>query len=80
MKTKTLFLLATLSVAVVANAAEKEFYQIYRVEPLSQNIKATEDEVLYEDANCQIRYDFWDDNGDAGFILVQDNFRAKKSL
>jgi len=70
MKTKALFLLATLSVAVVANAAEKEFYQIYRVEPLSQNIKATEDEVLYEDANCQIRYDFWDDNGDAGFIFT----------
>lgn len=69
MNKKGFFLLACLSAAAAMNAAEKTYYQICRVEPLSENIKIVDEMVLYEDANCKIYYDFWSNKGDAGFTF-----------
>lgn len=46
----------------------KNHYQIYKVEAAS-NIKKTNNALIYEDENCEIRYDFWDVGGNAGFLI-----------
>lgn len=42
------------------------FYQVYETS-LPQNVKMENSAMYYEDENCKIIYDFWNDGGDIGF-------------
>lgn len=44
------------------------FYQIYRVSADS-NISKSENYLYYEDENCRITYNLWDEGGDVGFAF-----------
>lgn len=70
MKKKLLFLSVAIIATVAASAAEKVYYQIYRVEPFTEGTKIENGRVFYEDANCKISYNFGDKNGDAGFTFT----------
>ncbi len=45
-----------------------DFYQVYKVVP-DPGIKNTADKLIYEDSNCSISYNFWDEDGNAGFVF-----------
>lgn len=42
------------------------FYQVYTVQPTKASITSS-DELFYEDENCKISYNLWDNGGDIGF-------------
>jgi hypothetical protein len=65
MKTK-IFYFTTLIVALNSCVTQSEFYQVYKISPVS-TIQSFDDNICYEDSNCIIIYDFWAKGGNAGF-------------
>ena len=45
------------------------YYQLYQTKPTSQDIKIYENKMVYEDDNCSIMYDFWEEYGNIGFMI-----------
>jgi len=68
MKT-TMKLIFTAAITVLmTSCATPLFYQVYKVAP-SDKIEVTESALIYEDENCEVHYDLWNDGGDIGFLF-----------
>ena len=49
-----------------SSCASSSYYQLYEVKPTQKSL-SIDDDLIYEDANCKIFYNFWSNGGDAGF-------------
>ena len=59
------FLLLT---SVLTSCMSTYFYQVYEVKP-DENIQQETNSLIYEDDNCKILYDLWEQNGNIGFRI-----------
>ncbi|MDO6517715.1 hypothetical protein [Zobellia uliginosa] len=53
-------------VSLMTSCVTTSFYQVYTVQPTKESITSS-DELFYEDENCKISYNLWDNGGDIGF-------------
>jgi hypothetical protein len=53
-------------VLFMTSCASTSFYQVYTVKPIEESITNT-DELFFEDENCKISYNLWDNAGNIGF-------------
>jgi hypothetical protein len=53
---------------MATSCAAPNFYQIHKVEPIS-NVLPDGKYLVYDDENCKVFYNFWEENGDAGFKI-----------
>lgn len=67
MKIKKFIFLLGITV-LFASCAPTTFYQVYNVKPTNENIIKT-DKLVYEDDNCKISYNLWDNGGNIGFNI-----------
>jgi hypothetical protein len=51
----------------VASSVQNNFYQVYETVP--ENGKLSNNEVVFEDDNCTISYNLWENRGDIGFDI-----------
>src|SRR5690554_7809005 len=42
------------------------FYQVYKAKPID-NLTTSDSSLVYEDENCMVSYNLWDDGGNVGF-------------
>ena len=67
MKTKQISLLfAILMVLLFASCSKTTFYQVYKTKPTNEST-VLKDNLIYEDDNCKVSYNFWSDGGNIGF-------------
>lgn len=65
MKTKkTLYVFGI--VLLMSSCATTSFYQVYNVKPTNESITNVE-ELFFEDDNCKISYNLWENGGNIGF-------------
>jgi len=67
MKKQLLFALGLIS--ILFTSCMSEFYQIYTVEPIGK-VVSKEGEIVYDDQNFKVIYDFWSNGGNSGFQFV----------
>lgn len=65
MKLKLLYIL---TLVFVLTSCSSTYYQVYKAEA-GENIKNTSNGLIYEDDNCRISYDLWNDGGSADFMI-----------
>jgi hypothetical protein len=53
----------------VSSCTTPNFYQIYKVTPVDDNIYVANKSLVYEDNNCKVAYNFWGEGGYAGFLM-----------
>jgi hypothetical protein len=53
-------------VALLTSCAPTSFYQVYQTIP-SKELKGKDNYLAYEDDNCRVSYDLWDEGGYIGF-------------
>jgi hypothetical protein len=53
---------------LLSSCATSNYYQVYKVQPINDLSKST-NSLIYEDTNCEVRYDFWGEGGNVGFLL-----------
>jgi len=53
----------------LTSCSPKIFYQVYKTSPIQNDIVANNNGYFYEDANCIVMYDFWEDGGNIGFVF-----------
>lgn len=68
MKTNALILVGLAVFSLMLSSCTTTYYQVYRTVP-SSNVKQDSNVLVYEDENCRISYDFWEQGGNAGFIF-----------
>lgn len=51
---------------ILSSCSSTSFYQVYKAEPISESITKV-NFFNYEDENCIVSYDFWDNGGNMGF-------------
>jgi len=44
------------------------YYQVYKVQPTNE-ISKSDNSLVYEDSNCEVRYNFWREGGNVGFLF-----------
>lgn len=66
MKTKCIIILAAIAVVLSSCELTNNYYQLYKVVP-SDNITIESKYLVYEDDNCQVYYDLWQEQGNIGF-------------
>lgn len=54
---------------ILSSCAPSIYYQMYQTKPISDDIKVYENKLVYEDDNCSIMYDFWEEYGNIGFMI-----------
>ena len=59
--------LITFAFLSVSCAFQNNFYQVYETVP--ENGKLSNNEVVFEDDNCKISYNLWENRGDIGFDI-----------
>ena len=59
-------ILFVLSFVCVLPSCITTFYQLHEIKAISDDIS---NELIYQDDNCEIFYDFWSDKGNSGFTL-----------
>lgn len=62
----TNLLFAILTLTLFTSCASTTFYQVYNAEA-SQNLSTKENALVYEDENCRVLYNLWEDGGNVGF-------------
>lgn len=62
---KILFILLAI---ILLQSCSSAYYQVYRVE--TDSMTCDNDAVVYEDTNCVIIYNLWDNSGDLSFVLM----------
>lgn len=67
MKLKNLFF-AALITFTLASCRTSSFYQVYKITP-DDKITLKENHLVYEDENCKVSYDLWEQGGNMGFIF-----------
>lgn len=65
MKTKNTILVVLIAI-FMTSCASTSYYQVYKTST-SEKIKLEENSLDYEDQNCIISYNFWEDEGNIGF-------------
>lgn len=55
-----------LNTLILASCAPTTFYQVYKAIP-SEKLEFKQNEFVYEDENCIVSYNLWDNGGDIGF-------------
>jgi len=69
MKTKSSFLSLLLAVFFLSSCSTiTNFYQVYTTTPVSE-MKVTNENIVYEDDNCKVIYDFWGQSGNLSFVF-----------
>ena len=53
---------------LVTSCAPIFYYQVYKVQPIN-NLSKSNNSLIYEDENCKVFYDFWDEGGSVGFLI-----------
>ena len=61
---KNLILIAFLG--TLFTSCSTKFYQVYQAKTLG-NLEMADQQIVYEDEDCKISYNLWDDSGDIGF-------------
>jgi len=64
---RQILLLCTI-VLLASSCAPSVYYQIYKVQPIN-DLPKSNTTLIYEDANCEVVYDFWAERGNVGFLL-----------
>lgn len=63
----TIVLLAAV-IAVAAGCSKKTYYQVYQTKPVNaESIVTADSKLVHESADCLVRYNFFAEEGDAGF-------------
>lgn len=68
MKTVLLTLFVCL-IFLMASCTSATYFQVYKTVP-SDNSIVKDNSLVYEDENCKVYYDFWADNGNIGFKIL----------
>jgi hypothetical protein len=50
------------------SCTKNNFFQVYKVTPISK-ISVKQSELVYDDDNCKIIYNLWEDGGNIGFVF-----------
>jgi hypothetical protein len=58
--------IAIISIILFSSCQPMLYYQMYEVKPTKKTAPIN-DELVYEDSNCKISYNFWSNGGNAGF-------------
>jgi len=66
---KKQLLLALGLISILFTSCTPFYYQIYTVEPIGK-VVSKEGEIVYDDQNFKVIYDFWSDGGNPGFQFV----------
>jgi len=66
MKTNKSFILAATITLFLTSCATTSFYQVYKATP-SDNLITKDNYLVYEDDNCKVSYNLWDEGGNIGF-------------
>lgn len=66
MKTNKSFILAATIALFLTSCATTSFYQVYKAIP-SDNLITKDNYLVYEDDNCKVSYNLWDEGGNIGF-------------
>ncbi|MEX2410265.1 MAG: hypothetical protein WD607_02650, partial [Candidatus Paceibacterota bacterium] len=64
----TIILLLFFTSIILSSCASTTFYQIYKAVP-DEEIIERDNYLVYEDENCEVLYDLWDENGNIGFTF-----------
>ena len=67
MKTKNLFFNALIALTMTS-CVSTAYYQVYKTTPVT-NVTLKDNAIVYEDDNCKVLYNFWEDGGNIGFTL-----------
>lgn len=59
-------LIITSLTIILSSCMPPSFFQVYKVKP-SENIVSKENALVYEDDNCKVYYNFWEEGGNVGF-------------
>lgn len=70
---KTLIFLA--AIVLFTTSCSTTFYQVYKTTPVG-SVTASTNSLVYEDDNCKVSYNFWDDGGDVGFLFHNKTDKA----
>ncbi|MFA6950445.1 MAG: hypothetical protein WCQ70_07155 [Lentimicrobiaceae bacterium] len=65
MKTRSIIFFALIAVSL-ASCVSASFYQVYKVTPF-ENLITTDNYMVYEDENCKVSYNLWEEGGNIGF-------------
>jgi len=63
---KKIFFAALLS--IVLTSCSSTYYQVYKTAS-SEKISLKDNLLVYEDENCKVSYNFWEDEGNIGFVF-----------
>lgn len=66
MKTTKIFIYAIGIASLLTSCVVPNYYQVYKATPIN-NITQTEKYLVYEDDNCKVSYNLWEENGNIGF-------------
>ncbi|MBP5189959.1 MAG: hypothetical protein J6031_03470 [Bacteroidales bacterium] len=74
MKNTRILLLTAIIAGSLVGCSKTTYYQVYQSNPVSTSQCEMKDGKLYHDAgNCVVRYNFFDENGDAGFWFTNNS-------
>lgn len=62
------FLLMTLLASFLTSCITTSYYQVYKTSS-STPLIAKDNNLVYEDQNCKVSYNFWGENGNIGFVI-----------
>jgi len=65
MKTKNLFITVLISI-LLTSCMPSSYFQVYKTNP-SDKMTLKENLLVYEDENCKVSYNLWDEGGNIGF-------------
>lgn len=63
---KKIFFIAV--IALFSTSCTTTFYQVYKTAPIG-SMTSNNNSLVYEDDNCKVSYNFWEDGGDVGFLF-----------
>lgn len=63
-----IILLLLLTSLILSSCASTTFYQVYKAVP-DEAIVERDNYLVYEDENCEVLYNLWDENGNIGFTF-----------
>ena len=66
MKNNTLFIFTAITI-MLSSCIPSAYYQLYKATPLDKAINNDSNEIVYEDDNCKVYYNFWNEGGNMGF-------------
>ena len=63
---KKAFILA--AIVLFSTSCSTTFYQVYKATPIGP-LTSNSNNLVYEDDNCKVSYNLWDEGGDVGFLF-----------